>query len=67
MRHYIINDRVHGDGKQNKIFTELLQIKEMFLHARKLSFTHPVTQELLAIEAEFPQHWDKVKEFYFSM
>lgn len=61
MRHYIINDRVHGDGKQNKIFTQQLHINEMFLHARKLSFVHPVTQELMVVEAEFPEHWERVK------
>jgi tRNA pseudouridine65 synthase len=62
MRHYIINDRVHGDGKQNKIFTEQLHISEMFLHARKISFVHPVTGEILEVEAPFPEHWKKLKE-----
>lgn len=61
MRHYIINDRVHGDGKQNKIFTQQLHINEMFLHARKLTFLHPVTQEFLVIEAKFPEHWEKLR------
>lgn len=64
MRHYIINDRVHGDGKQNKIFTLKLNINEMFLHARKLAFVHPVTQEYLVVEAEFPEHWEKVHALY---
>jgi Pseudouridylate synthases, 23S RNA-specific len=58
LRHYIINDRVHGDGKQNRIFTEQLDIREMFLHARSLRLQHPVLQTELTIEAPFPSHWN---------
>jgi tRNA pseudouridine65 synthase len=62
MRHYIINDRVHGDGKQNRIFTEQLGISEMFLHATKISFRHPITFEEVQIEAPFPNHWEQLNE-----
>jgi len=58
LRHYIINDRVHGDGKQNRIFTEQLYIREMFLHARSLRLQHPVLSSDLTIEAPFPAHWN---------
>lgn len=61
LRHYIINDRVHGDGKQNKIFTQQLHINELFLHARKLTITHPVTGEALEVEAPFPEHWGRMR------
>lgn len=61
LRHYIINDRVHGDGKQNKIFTQQLQLNELFLHARNLTFTHPVTGEVLMVEAPFPEHWGRMR------
>lgn len=57
MRNYIINDRVHGDGKQNRLIKEQLQIHEMFLHATKLEFTHPITEEKMIFEASFPNHW----------
>jgi tRNA pseudouridine65 synthase len=53
---------VHGDGKQNKIFTQQLHISDMFLHARKISFVHPVTGEMLVVDAPFPEHWSRVKE-----
>lgn len=62
MRHYIINDRVHGDGKQNRIFTEQLGISEMFLHATKITFRHPVTLEKMQITAPFPLHWERLRE-----
>ncbi|MGL4412305.1 MAG: pseudouridine synthase [Bacteroidales bacterium] len=57
LRHYIINDRVHGDGKQNRLFTERLGLREMFLHARYLEFSHPVTQERVSLLADYPEHW----------
>ena len=57
LRHYIINDRVHGDGKQNRLFSEQFGIREMFLHARSISMQHPVLQTELYTEAPFPTHW----------
>jgi tRNA pseudouridine65 synthase len=62
MRHYIINDRVHGDGKQNRIFTKQLGINEMFLHATKITFRNPVTLEEMQITAPFPLHWEQLGE-----
>ncbi|MGL4779308.1 MAG: pseudouridine synthase [Bacteroidales bacterium] len=62
LRHYIINDRVHGDGKCNKIFTEKVGIREMFLHARLLAFVHPDTNQSLEILAEIPSHWNFLNE-----
>ncbi|MDD2799247.1 MAG: pseudouridine synthase [Bacteroidales bacterium] len=59
MRHYIINDRVHGDGKQNRIFTEQIGIEEMFLHATSIQINHPITDQSTAIKAPFPSHWNK--------
>ncbi len=61
MRHYIINDRVHGDGKQNRIFTSQFAISEMFLHAETIEFDHPATNERISICAPFPEHWQKFK------
>ncbi len=58
LRHYIINDRVHGTGAHNNMFTEQLGISNLFLHAYKLQFTHPVTEKEIVIQAEFPPHWE---------
>jgi tRNA pseudouridine65 synthase len=60
LRHYIINDRVHGDGKQNRIVTHEMGIREMFLHAASLKIRHPALQQDVIIKADFPSHW---KEF----
>jgi len=67
LRHYIINDRVHGTGAHNNMFTEQLGISNLFLHAHKLQFTHPSTGKEILIQAEFPPHWSafqKVVEKY---
>ncbi len=62
LRHYIINDRVHGDGKQNRLFSEQVGVREMFLHATSFHITHPITGENLLIEAPFPEHWEQFRE-----
>ena len=62
LRHYIINDRVHGTGAHNNMFTEQLGISNLFLHARKLQFIHPLTGKEILIQAEFPPHWEKFQQ-----
>ncbi len=57
LRHYIINDRVHGDGKHNNIFKHQLNIEPLFLHALKMEFKHPYTNETLIFKADLPPHW----------
>lgn len=55
--HPIINDPKHGNRHHNHYFEEVLGISELFLHARKLTFTHPYTEERCALEAELPAFW----------
>ncbi|MEG1904322.1 MAG: pseudouridine synthase [Bacteroidales bacterium] len=62
LRHYIINDRVHGDGKHNKVFKETLLIEPLFLHAYRLEMRHPHSGEPLCLEAKFPEHWQVFRE-----
>ena len=57
LRHYIINDRVHGDGKQNRLFDRHLGLRDMFLHAHRLTFDHPVTSARIVLVAPLPDHW----------
>ncbi|MGL6266531.1 MAG: pseudouridine synthase, partial [Chitinophagaceae bacterium] len=60
LRHYIINDRVHGDGKCNRFYTDYFQSRDMFLHASRISFIHPYSKDKVTIEAVFPVHWEVV-------
>jgi tRNA pseudouridine65 synthase len=62
LRHYIINDRVHGTSAYNHKFTDDLGISNLFLHARELRFIHPLTGKETVIQAGFPQHWNDFKE-----
>ena len=58
--HPIIGDRTHGCNKQNKLFTERWQLDTMLLHASQLSFTHPVTQMQVNIEAPLQHEFLRV-------
>ncbi|EKE74058.1 tRNA pseudouridine synthase C [Gallaecimonas xiamenensis 3-C-1] len=57
LRHPIINDTTHGDGKHNKFFREQMAFNELGLRAWRLSFTHPVTGQALDIRAPLPDSW----------
>lgn len=60
--HPIIGDRTHGCNKQNKLFTEKWEMNTMLLHASHLSFTHPVTGEVIAINATPQPEFNRVME-----
>lgn len=51
INHPIINDKRHGDVKQNTYFWKTLGITRMLLHSARLAFEHPFRQEFVAIEA----------------
>ena len=51
LRHPIIGDTKHGDGKQNRLAREHLGLDRLALHALSLEFTHPVTGEEVLINA----------------
>jgi tRNA pseudouridine65 synthase len=53
MRHYIIGDKTHGECKQNKMFEERMGLDTMLLHAKGLSFIHPITSEPINLEAGY--------------
>ena len=52
INHPIIGDRPHGCNKQNRLFKEKWKMETMMLHAEVLEFAHPITKELLSIEAK---------------
>ncbi len=49
--HPIIGDRPHGCNKQNKLFKEKFDLMTMMLHASELQFEHPVSGNLVKINA----------------
>ncbi|BDM65328.1 tRNA pseudouridine(65) synthase TruC [Shewanella sp. NFH-SH190041] len=57
LRHPILGDTTHGDGKQNRFFREHFQHNRLWLIAKQLSFVHPVTQQPMTIETELEPEW----------
>jgi tRNA pseudouridine65 synthase len=58
--HYIIGDKRHGDWRHNKMFVEKMECNILLLHAKKVTFTHPYTNQVISIEAKFPQFWHEL-------
>ncbi len=59
----IVGDDKYGDFSLNK-FLQKKGLKRMFLHAFKLEITHPLTNEVLRLEAPLP---DELKQFLKSL
>ena len=51
LRHPIVGDTSHGDGKHNTMFRENFAIHRLLLHAAYLSFTHPKTDQKIEVHA----------------
>ena len=60
LRHPIIGDINYGDNKQNPFFGEHFGFKRLMLIAKSLSFTHPVTEQVITVTAEFDEQWQQV-------
>lgn len=56
----ILGDTQHGDWTLNRIMTDKTDYKRLFLHARSLTFTHPVTNEKLTIDTGIPSDFADV-------
>ncbi|MCK6511477.1 RluA family pseudouridine synthase [Myxococcota bacterium] len=54
INHPIIGDRKRGDNKQNHLHHDTFDLKRMALHAFRLRFPHPVTQEIIDLFAPVP-------------
>lgn len=50
----ILADKAYGQKKENSYFSRHKSIDRQMLHARALSFIHPVTKKRLSIEAPYP-------------
>jgi tRNA pseudouridine65 synthase len=51
LRHPIVGDTSHGDGKHNTMFREHFAIHRLLLHAEYLSFIHPYTEQKIEVHA----------------
>jgi tRNA pseudouridine65 synthase len=51
LRHPIVGDVRHGEGRHNRLFRERFGMHRMLLHAHELTLPHPITGEPLRIHA----------------
>lgn len=57
LRHPIIGDTTHGDGKQNRFFREHFKCNRLWLIAKKLCFIHPISLQSITINTELEPEW----------
>jgi len=56
----VVGDIVYGDSKTNRHFESAYGLRRQFLHAAKLTITHPRTGEEMVFESELPKELMKV-------
>lgn len=59
LRHPIVGDTSHGDGRHNRFFREQFSCDRLMLHHHQLSFRHPHSNELLTIRASLDERWQQ--------
>ncbi len=60
LRHPIVGDTTHGDGKHNKLFRDVFDSHRLLLHSSSLKFVHPFTQQEIVIKAGVDQIWQRL-------
>lgn len=59
IRHPIIGDTTHGDGRQNRFFRDHFNCHRLLLAATGLDFTHPVNGEQVNISIPVPEEFQR--------
>ena len=62
IRHPIIGDTTHGDGKQNKFARDHLHFNKLALCATKLVFQHPGTGQEMVCETSLEEDFQTLVE-----
>ncbi|QTG87815.1 tRNA pseudouridine(65) synthase TruC [Vibrio furnissii] len=60
LRHPIVGDTTHGDGKHNRLYREVYDAHRLMLHASELRFVHPYTKQELVLRAGFDATWQRL-------
>jgi 23S rRNA pseudouridine955/2504/2580 synthase len=65
--HPILGDALYGEvgsaGERRAVSIAGLPIQRTALHARSITFTHPVSGERIQIEVEYPQDFQETIDF----
>jgi tRNA pseudouridine65 synthase len=59
LRHPLVGDTTHGDGKLNAWARPLFRKARLFLHAVELTFPHPASGQQVRISANPDHHWSE--------
>jgi tRNA pseudouridine65 synthase len=62
--HPIVGDRPHGCNKQNRLFLEKWNMNTMLLHAHQIEFIHPVSLEVIKINAEIHDDFNRILSLF---
>jgi len=62
--HPIVGDTKHGRGEHNRLFREKFGVHRLLLHAQSVSFVHPVTKEVLVVEAPLDAVFSEVLQTF---
>jgi len=66
--HPIVGDYKYGDRFHNRMFEHNFNCHNLFLHASSISLKHPITYELLSIQADLPVDWKTIfKKFKWNL
>ncbi|MRJ41476.1 MULTISPECIES: tRNA pseudouridine(65) synthase TruC [Idiomarina] len=60
LRHPIIGDSNHGDGRHNRFFREQFGLSRLMLAATSLQFPHPITEQPVVIELAVPKEFELI-------
>ena len=62
--HPILGDTQYGDLHQNRALTEHTGCSRLMLHAEKLTFVHPLTQQSITLQAGLDEQWQNLMEIF---
>ncbi len=62
--HPIIGDSSYGKAPHNRAFEARFNQRRLYLHARRLAFTHPVSGMPMACEADIPEEFQLVYQAF---
>jgi tRNA pseudouridine65 synthase len=65
--HPIVGDTAHGDLRHNAIMTRYLGNDRLLLHARRICFPHPLSGEIMTIDAPYPQDFERICSILFDL
>ena len=68
IHHPIIGDSQHGRGDHNRLYKQYFQCHRMLLHAWRLQFRHPLSQQLIELEAPLDAEFSAIlQRFEWSL